>query len=216
MINLNHTIITQIIVVTVVSAYMKLELNFEIETIPEIDAGFDGIPRMPRFDILPKMYSSAILIAFVSFISTFSLGKMFANEHGYQISANQELLALGAANTLSAFFLCYPCSGSLSRSAVQNKVGGRTQLASVVSCAFLVVFILYFSTYLETLPKVRLFLNEIFKIIIFCFLIYLSIQCVLSCLIIVALYGTMKQFMEFFKYWKFSKVDGVSSFFVDS
>lgn len=85
---------------------------------------------------------------------------MFAKRHGYEVRPNQELLALGTANIVGSFLLCYPCSGSLSRSAVQDRVGGRTQLASLISSALVVVFILYLSTYLETLPKVIICLKK--------------------------------------------------------
>lgn len=40
----------------------------------------------------------------------------------------QELLALGCANVFASFFACYPCSASLSRSLVQEKTGGKTQV----------------------------------------------------------------------------------------
>ena len=109
---------------------------------------------MPRLDLIPHLFSSALLLAFVIYVSTYSLEKMFANKHGYKIHANQELIALGTANMVSSFFMCYPCSGSLSRSAVQDKVGGKTQLASLISSVLVILFILFLSTYLETLPKV--------------------------------------------------------------
>lgn len=110
---------------------------------------------MPRLDLLPQLFTSALLLSFIIYVSTFSLEKMFAKRHGYEVRPNQELLALGTANIVGSFFLCYPCSGSLSRSAVQDRVSGQTQLASLISSTLVVVFILYLSTYLETLPKVK-------------------------------------------------------------
>ena len=35
------------------------------------------------------------------------------------------------------------------------------------------------------------------------------LQCVLACIIVVALRSTMYQFVEFFHYWKVSKLDGL-------
>ena len=116
-----------------------------------------------------QLWVTAILITFVSYISTYSLGKIFAKEHGYEVSANQELIAIGSANLLSSFFLCYPCSGSLARSAVMNRVGARTQLASIVSSILLILFLLFFSSYLRTLPMVK----KIQAIMTYLFLIFL-------------------------------------------
>ena len=103
---------------------------------------------------MPQLLTSALLLSFVIYVVTYSLAKMFAAKHGYEVNANQELLALGTANIISAFLLCYPCSGSLSRSAVQDKLGGKSQMASLISSALVIIFLLYLSTYLETLPKV--------------------------------------------------------------
>lgn len=124
--------------------------------IPKIAAGFDGLPVVLRFDLWPKLATSALLLAFICYASTYSLEKLYAAKHGYEVAPNQELLAMGVANSVSSFFGCYPCAGSLARSAVQDKVGGRTQLASLISSGLICLFILFFSKFLETLPKVCL------------------------------------------------------------
>ena len=114
------------------------------------------MPKMPDLSLFPKLVTSAILIAFISYVSTYSLGKMYGKKHGYVVSENQELIALGTCNVVSSFLLCFPCSGSLARSAVQERVGGKTQITSLVSASFIVIFILFFSSYLKTLPQVNL------------------------------------------------------------
>ena len=131
---------------------------------------FEDLPKVPRLDLMPRLIAPAVLISFVSYVSSYSLGKMYARTRNYEISANQELVAIGAANAISSFFLCYPCAASLSRSAVQEKVGGRTQLTTIVSSLFMVIFLLFLSPYLQTLPKVSTklhsFLNNIISICI--------------------------------------------------
>lgn len=118
-------------------------------------SSFSNMPSVPDITLFPRLLTSAILIAFVSYVVTYSLGKMYAKKHGnYEVSENQELIALGACNVFSSFFLCFPCSGSLARSAVQERVGGKTQLTSLVSVAFIVIFITNFSSYLTALPQV--------------------------------------------------------------
>ena len=51
----------------------------------------------------------------VSYATTLSLGKIFASKKGYNFSANQEGLALGAAHLVSSCFACFPGSAALAR-----------------------------------------------------------------------------------------------------
>ncbi|KAH9387745.1 hypothetical protein TYRP_008939 [Tyrophagus putrescentiae] len=157
-----------IVGLTALSYLLRLNAQYQVAIIPKISSGFQNLPTLPRLDLLPQLFTSALLLSFIIYVSTFSLEKMFAKRHGYEVRPNQELLALGTANIVGSFFLCYPCSGSLSRSAVQDRVSGQTQLASLISSTLVVVFILYLSTYLETLPK-----------------------CAFSSIIVVALWSTM-------------------------
>ncbi|XP_075676270.1 sulfate transporter-like isoform X2 [Dermatophagoides pteronyssinus] len=178
--------ILAIIFATLISSLMDLNDNYHVKIIPAIPKAFQGLPKIPDVSYMGQLWVTAILITFVSYISTYSLGKIFAKEHGYEVSANQELIAIGSANLLSSFFLCYPCSGSLARSAVMNRVGARTQLASIVSSILLILFLLFFSSYLRTLP-----------------------MSILSCIIVVALWGNMKQVVQIRHAWHVSKLDGI-------
>jgi len=133
---------------------MDLNGVYQVEIIPKVGTAFEDMPKMPRLDIFPKLITSAIMVSFICYTSTWSLQKMFAKEHGYEVHPNQELIAMGLANVGSSFFLCFPCAGSLARSAVQNKVGGRTQLASLISSVLVIIFILFLTPLLATLPNV--------------------------------------------------------------
>lgn len=141
---------------TSLSYLFDLNANYSVAIIPKLSTGFQGMPVVPRLDLWPRLFTSAILIAFIAYAATYTLSKIFARKHGYEVYPNQELLALGIANVASSFFLCFPASGSLARSAVQEKVGGRTQLASIISSFLIVVFLLFLSHLLDALPNVSL------------------------------------------------------------
>lgn len=49
-----------------------------------------------------------------------------------------------------------PFTASLSRSLIQQTVGGKTQLASVVSCGILVFVLMWIGPYFEPLPRVSI------------------------------------------------------------
>ena len=60
----------------------------------------------------------------------------------------------GASNILGSFFACLPFAASLSRSLIQQTVGGKTQLASLVSCILLLFVLLFIGPFFEPLPNV--------------------------------------------------------------
>lgn len=94
-----------------------------------------GMPPLtiPDMKNLNKLVPSAIMICkrlatssptgVVDYVITFSLGKIFARQFGYPLDPNQELVALGGANIVGAFFSCYPPAGSLSRTALVANCG---------------------------------------------------------------------------------------------
>lgn len=99
---------------------------------------YDIVRGMPPFTIpdmknLNKLIPSAFMICgcstfishagVVDYVITLSLGKIFARQFGYPLDPNQELVALGGANIVGAFFSCYPPAGSLSRSALVANCG---------------------------------------------------------------------------------------------
>ena len=74
-------------------------------------------------------------------------------QNGYEVRPNQELLAQGAANMVGSLFSCMPVTASLSRSAVQEAAGCRTQLTSLVSCSLLTIVLLWAGPLFEPLPR---------------------------------------------------------------
>ncbi len=56
-----------------------------------------------------------------------------------QIDPNQELIAIGVANTVGTLFNAYPATGSFSRSAIKAKAGVRTPLGGWVTGVVVVV-----------------------------------------------------------------------------
>lgn len=57
------------------------------------------------------------------------------------------------SNVVGSFFSCMPVSASLSRSLIQQTVGGRTQIASVISCTVLLIILLWIGPFFEPLPR---------------------------------------------------------------
>ncbi|KAH9403861.1 hypothetical protein TYRP_014372 [Tyrophagus putrescentiae] len=130
----------------------KFNRNFSIQVVKSVPTGLPK-PSVPRFDLMPSVFVDSVVLSIVCFAVSLSLAKIFAKKHGYRVQANQELIALGSANVFASFFLAYPCSAALSRSTLQEKVGGKTQIAGLVSCAIILTVLLLLAPFLYHLPK---------------------------------------------------------------
>ena len=69
------------------------------------------------------------------------------------MTASQELIALGAANTVSSFFSSYPVTGSFSRTSVNANSGVRTPLSGVVTGGLVMLSLSFFTPAFFYVPK---------------------------------------------------------------
>ncbi|RNA30886.1 solute carrier family 26 member 6-like [Brachionus plicatilis] len=166
---------------TLISYFANLNENFNIRIIGPIQAGFPE-PRLPPLFLFKDVMVDCFIIAIITFVSNFSLCDSFSKTHRYHINANQELFAYGVSNLFGSFFSSYVSSGSLSRSSVQNNAGGKTQLASLFSCIFVGMVLLFIAPFLRDLPRVCL-----------------------ASIVLVALQGLLKKISDLAFYWKVSK-----------
>lgn len=95
----------------------------------------------------------------VSYTVSMSMALIFAQKLNYEVDSNQELLAMGVGNIFGSFFSCLPVSASLSRSAIQQATGGKTQIASLISCSILTFVLLWIGPFFEDLPRVCFYLR---------------------------------------------------------
>lgn len=168
---------------TLISFFVKLEEKYDVKIVGDIPVGIPP-PNLKAFPYLTEVIGDAIAIGIVAFAISVSMAKIFANKHDYAVDSNQELLAYGACNIFSSFFSSFVSAVSLSRSLVQENVGSRTQVTGLVSSALVLVVLLVVGPYFETLPN-----------------------CILASIILVALKGMFKQFLELKNLWKISIID---------
>ncbi|EKM81234.1 hypothetical protein AGABI1DRAFT_112909 [Agaricus bisporus var. burnettii JB137-S8] len=98
--------------------------------------------------------STAFIISIVGFLDSIVAAKQNAAHFGYSISPNRELVALGAANVGASFIPgTLPAFGSITRSRINGDVGGRTQMASLVCSAVVLLATFVFLPWMYYLPK---------------------------------------------------------------
>ncbi|NNC82356.1 MAG: sulfate permease [Flavobacteriales bacterium] len=126
-----------------------------VDTVGEVPA---GLPRLmnPITDLhtIWQLIPLALVICLISFIESLAISKTLAAKHEeYSIDANKELLGLGMAKVLGAFFQAFPNTGSFTRSAINEQSGARTGLASWIAVIIIGLVLLFFTGTLSYLPN---------------------------------------------------------------
>ncbi|XP_063998558.1 chloride anion exchanger [Pogoniulus pusillus] len=144
------------LLVTVLAALMSYFLNFEekynVAVVGKLEEGFQA-PAAPDVNILQKVIGDSISIAIVGFAVAFSVAKVYSIKHDYTIDGNQELIAFGLGNIVGGSFKGFASSTALSRSAVQESTGGKTQIAGIISASIVLIVILAIGFLLAPLQK---------------------------------------------------------------
>jgi MFS superfamily sulfate permease-like transporter len=136
-----------------VSAWLGLD-EYGVKLLGEVPQGLPaiGLPSLHRVDVnalLPLALACFLLGA----VETSAIGRTFASKYGTRLDANQEFLALAAANLAAGLGRGFPVSGGMSQSLVNEGGGAQTPLSSVISAAIILVVILFFSHLLQNLPQ---------------------------------------------------------------
>jgi SulP family sulfate permease len=115
-----------------------------------------GLPHfvLPPFDWhdLQSLLPAVIGIALLSYTEGILLARAFAAKNGYEVNANQELVALGVSDIVTGFFQGFAGTGSQSRTAINDDTGGKTPVASLVAAAALALFLLFLTPLIAHLP----------------------------------------------------------------
>ncbi len=112
-----------------------------------------SIPSVPlNFETLKIIFPYAFILSAIGLIEsllTLNLVGEITNKRG---GASQECLAQGLANTVTGFFGGMGGCAMIGQSMINVKSGGRTRMAGIAAALFLLIFILFTSTYIEMIP----------------------------------------------------------------
>jgi MFS superfamily sulfate permease-like transporter len=128
-----------------------------VSMIGKVPAGLPmlSLPRVPLHH-LPVLLAEAAGLALVSFSSMMLVARSFADKNRYDIDADREIAALGAANIAAAVSQSFVVTGSSLRTAAAESAGARTQVAGLVAAAALVPVLLFLTAPLQFVPTVAL------------------------------------------------------------
>nr|XP_020840251.1 pendrin isoform X3 [Phascolarctos cinereus] len=173
------------IIAAAISYGVDLEKKCNAGIVKSIPRGFLP-PVLPSVNMFSQMATASFSIAVVAYAVAVSVGKVYAIKYDYAIDGNQEFIAFGISNIFSGFFSCFVATTALSRTAVQESTGGKTQVAGIISALIVLIAIVALGKLLEPLQK-----------------------SVLAAVVIANLKGMFMQVCDVPRLWRQNKIDAV-------
>ena len=136
------------------SAALDLHGNYGVEIVGTMPQGLPSLafPKVP-FTTYLAMVLPAMGVLLVAYSEALGVAHEFAEKHGYEVNADQELNAHAVANLVSALFGGMIAGGSMSASAVKEEAGARSQVTNLVTWVVTIVTLLFLTPLFTTLPE---------------------------------------------------------------
>ena len=123
-----------------------------VSSIGAVPAGLPAL-SLPDWSLAAQLWPAALGIALMAFTESVAAGRTFSARDDARLDANQELLAIGAANVASAFVGGMPAGGGASQTAVADAAGARSQMAQWVNAAVVIVVLVFLSGAIARMPQ---------------------------------------------------------------
>ncbi|HYF36633.1 MAG TPA: SulP family inorganic anion transporter, partial [Prosthecobacter sp.] len=140
--------------------------SLDIDVATFADAKFswvDLLPPFPEFGTtkflsdFSRLFGLAVAIAFLSTVESSSMAKTMSGVQGGQrVDLNQDMFSLGMANLGCSYLSGMPCSGSLTRSALNYSSGAQTPVAGVINGMCCLIGALTLGSAVAYVPKAAL------------------------------------------------------------
>lgn len=134
-------------------------VHWDLDTrsgVPVVGAIVEGLPAftffLPGYDAISPLIKPAFVLTLVGMVQNLSMAQALAIKRRERVDANAELVGLGAANVVAAFYGGMPVGGGVSRSAVNVAAGARTPLASIVSALAMIAVVAGAAQWFQRLP----------------------------------------------------------------
>jgi SulP family sulfate permease len=148
------------LIVCIVAIGVSLGLHLEQRGVAVVGSFPGGLPSfvIPEVDWrdIHTVLPAVIGISLLTYTEGILLARAFAAKNGYEVNANQELVALGAADVAVGLFQGFSITGSQARTTINDSAGGKTQLVSLVAAATLMLFLIFLTPLIARLPAVAL------------------------------------------------------------
>ncbi len=142
---------------TLVWAFDLHQRPFKVAIVGHIPAALPSfeVPHV-SWEHTRLLSGSAFAIALLGLLEAIAMAKAIAARTGQKLDINQQCISEGAANLAGSFFQCFPGSGSLTRSAVNQQAGAVSQWSGVFAAIAVAGTVLLFARLAQFIPLASL------------------------------------------------------------
>jgi sulfate permease, SulP family len=146
-------LLATVVLMAALAATMGLEAQ-GVKLVGDIPASLPTF-AVPQVDTpyLRHLATSALAVATLGLLEAISMAKAIASQTRQKLDINQQCLSEGVANLTGSFFQCFPGSGSLTRSAINQQAGAVSQWSGVISAIAVAGITLAFAPYARFIPR---------------------------------------------------------------
>ena len=121
-----------------------------------LDAVEPGLPawQVPSATLsdIRSLLTVSLTVAAVIMAETLLASGSFANKNGYQLRENREIFIYGLGNLAACLTGCCPVNGSVSRTAMGEQYGGKSQVMSIAASVTMAGILLFCTGFIGYLP----------------------------------------------------------------
>lgn len=148
------------LVTLVYGIIISLVLDVEqsgVHVVGEIPAGL-ARPQVPDFSTgqIDNLLLGGLGLGLLVFAEAVGPARQFADQHGYDVASDRELVGCGAANLGAGMFQGFPIGASLSKSAANDRAGAQTSMSLIVAAGLTALVALFLTPLFEPLPEATL------------------------------------------------------------
>ncbi|KAL9945613.1 hypothetical protein D7B24_009446 [Verticillium nonalfalfae] len=163
----------------------RSEYLFEVV---EVKANGQQAPTFPRQDLIPEVAGRSIAVFIGAAVEHTAIARAFAVRNQYTTDQSQELCYFGVTNFFNSFFHAMGVGGAMSRTAVNSSCNVKSPLSGLVTMAVVLICVYELVGTLFWIPKATL-----------------------AAIIITAVWPLISPPSTFYRYWKTSLADFISS-----
>jgi MFS superfamily sulfate permease-like transporter len=145
--------IVAVVLLTAVSALANARAH-GVAVVGAVEGGFPpiGLPSGISWSDVPKVLPTALSCFVLIIAQSAATSRSFAFKHGDSVDINRDIVGLSGANLAAGLSGTFVVNGSPTKTQILDEQKGRTQLANMTMAAVVMLFTLFFTGLLTSMP----------------------------------------------------------------
>jgi SulP family sulfate permease len=157
---LGWQLLPELLLVVISAAWVVAKLGLDKQGVKVVGEIPPSLPSFawPSFELaqLRTLANGAFAVAVLGLLEAVSMAKGIAAITRQKLDVNQLCVSEGLANLGGSLFHCYPGSGSLTRSSINQQAGAATQWSAIISALAVAATVVLFAPYARYVPRAAL------------------------------------------------------------